>query len=141
MRNIKHRTKKQAKEAYNTAPDSSDKMDILKWLIKTDFVTNYIQKLTFNSDYGDLEDITQDIWMIICEIEQDKWNDLYEQGTLNIIRYISGLIYRQVNSTTSTIYKRYKGYKEHYLNITDTMWNIYNKTNIMKNEAGKTQED
>jgi hypothetical protein len=42
MRNIKHRTKKQAKEAYNTAPDSSDKTDILKWLIKTDFVTNYI---------------------------------------------------------------------------------------------------
>jgi len=94
----------------------------------------------FNSEYGDKDDITQDIWLIILELPQEKWSKLYNQGSsLHIIQYVSGLIYRQINSTTSSIYMKYKGYKDHYINITDTMWDIYDKTNILPNER-KTKE-
>lgn len=51
MRNIKHRTKEQKKEAYYTKPRSGQKDDIIEWLVHTDFVDNYTQKLHFKAKY------------------------------------------------------------------------------------------
>lgn len=132
MRTIEHRTKQQAKEAYQTEPKSGDKNDIIEWLIQTDFVTNYIQKLLYNSDYDFLEDITQEIWLILLdEISQDRWNEIYSQGVKNIIQFTSGVIYHQVRSNRSKLFKAYKQHNQKYPKLTRACWDIYEKTNTM----------
>lgn len=132
MRTIEHRTIQQAKEAYQTEPKSGNKNDIVEWLIKTDFVTNYIQKLLYNSDYDLLEDITQEIWLILLdEISQDRWNEIYSQGVKNIIQFTSGVIYHQIRSKNSKLFKAYKQHNQQYPILTKRCWDIYERTNIM----------
>lgn len=86
--------------------------EILKELYDTQFVPNYIRKLALPSDQPYLDDLEGDVWVILCEIPEQRLIDIYNQGgrpSINNIRKLaSGIIYRQEHSETSTYYKRYK---------------------------------
>lgn len=88
---------------------SISKNQILEELYNTEFVDKYIYKLSNSLDLALIDDIKGEIWVIICEIKEDRIISLYKQGGINKVRqFVSGIIYRQIRSKTSPIYKKYK---------------------------------
>lgn len=86
------------------------KCDILQELYDSRFVTAYVKTVNKGRYSNDLiEDIIQDIWVIICELSEDKLCSLYAEGGIGKVKkFCSGIICRQVNSVTSSVYKSYK---------------------------------
>lgn len=116
-----------------TRPKSSNRNDIIEWLMFTGLVDNYIKKLEYaDVDSETLQDMIQEVWLFICEIEQTKWDQLYYQGATAIKAYISGLIYRHIHSNTSLIYKKYKKPYLYFKRISDDAWDVFDETNTMQ---------
>lgn len=119
-------------------PKSSNRDDIIEWLQYIGLVDNYIKKLEYDDiDPETIKDEIQEIWLYICEIEQDKWDQLYYQGATAIKAYISGLIYRHIHSNSSLIYNKYKKPYLMFKHISDQAWDIFDETAIMQD----TNED
>lgn len=84
-----------------------NKQTIINELIKTQFVENYCRQKLTNKEI-DIEEAIQHIYLIICEIEEDKLIKWYSEGGINKIRQvIAGVICRQLNSTNSEFYYTY----------------------------------
>lgn len=82
------------------------KNEILNELYETDFVKKYTAKLLKQKDF--LQDAEQEIWLIICNQPSERIENLYENGGINKVRqFVSGIISRQINSTTSNFYNTY----------------------------------
>lgn len=61
------------------------------------------------------DDIIQELWLMICEIQPYFICGLYNSGGINAVRrYVSGMIVRQMRSDRSTIFHKYteRIYKE-----------------------------
>lgn len=118
-------------ESSQKIPKSADRQDIIQYLIDSNFVPNYIKSLEWQENKSLLEDEIQEIWLIILEIPQEIWNKLYQQNPKSIKSYVSGLIYRQIKSYKSSLFKKYKQYEKTFINFSDEVWDIYDQTNIM----------
>lgn len=62
-----------------TLPKSSDRNDILNFILQTNFVENYVKKLE-RLEYkttGLIDDEIQEIYLQLCEIPQDTWDTIY----------------------------------------------------------------
>jgi hypothetical protein len=80
---------------------------ILNELIQTKFVENYCRLKLTNKEI-DIEEAIQHIYLIICEIEEEKLIQWYAEGGINKIRQVvSGIISRQLNSTNSEWFYTY----------------------------------
>ena len=105
---------------------SSNRDDVLIWLTKTHLIewyTTYLLKRDIDS--CDVKDKIQDIYLEICSVPQEKWNDLYEQGVYSISAYVSGLIHRQIVSDTSKVYLKYNRYRERFVTMEDSFWQSF----------------
>lgn len=140
-RTIQHRTRQQVADAHKLRPKSSKREDIIDFLLQKDFVSNYVNKLEWKDNYDLLPDEIQDIWLSILEIPQERWNDLYEQGTSSIVAFISGMIFRQIKSNTSPIYHRYKKPLEHELIFSKNVWDVYDQTGEMPKDLLPTEQN
>lgn len=106
--------------------NSSNRDDVLVWLTKTHLIewyTTYLLKRDIDS--CDVKDKIQDIYLEICSVPQEKWDDLYEQGVYSISAYVSGLIHRQIVSDTSKIYMKYNRYRERFVTMEDSFWQSF----------------
>lgn len=84
-----------------------NKEKILNELIETKFVENYCRLKLTNKEI-DIEEAIQHIYLIICEIDEEKLIQWYNEGGINKIRQVvSGIISRQLNSTNSEFYYTY----------------------------------
>lgn len=82
------------------------KAQCLEELIKTNFIPNYVKKISYNK--RDLDDIIQDIYILIYELPDDQVVRLFIQGGVNQLRkFVSGLIVRQLCSKNGKIRKKY----------------------------------
>lgn len=101
---------------------NGDRDTIIKFIYDIHLIEWYTTYLLRQKITGrDVQDKIQEIYLMICEIPQEKWDDLYEQGKYSITAYVTGLIHQQLISQTSYIYKKYKKYRD--LNkITDNFW-------------------
>lgn len=87
-----------------------NKNDILVELYNTEFVDKYVRERSICKN--DIEDKINDIWVIICDIPEQRLIDFYKQGGINKIRqFVSGIISRQCCSVNSKIYQTYDRYK------------------------------
>lgn len=98
--------------------------EILQFVYDLNLVPAYTRQLANSSDWAQIEDITQEIWVQICEVPEEKWQILLGQGTKNdsfkaVRGYISGLIYRNVKSANSKVYNRLKKHQTREI-LTDT---------------------
>lgn len=105
-------------EELYTYPKSFKRDDIIEWLIHTQFVDYYIIKLIGNDDTS-VDDVIQDIYLDILEMKQEDWDRLTRQGFAAIRAYISGMIYRQICSSTSPTYYKYRRYNQNRSCIED----------------------
>lgn len=84
-----------------------NKEKIINELIETNFVENYCRQKLTNKEI-DIEEAIQHIYLIICEIEEEKLIQWYSEGGINKIRQVvSGIISRQLNSTNSEFFYTY----------------------------------
>ena len=87
-----------------------DRNTILEWIYKTNLVpwyATYILQKPYDDD--EVQDLIGELYLIICEVKEEKWRDLYAQGKFAISGYVTGIIKQQLYSDSSDIY--YKFYK------------------------------
>ena len=120
-------------KTLQSRPKSSKRDDIIEWLQQIGLVDNYIKKLEYGDiDEETLQDIIQEIWLYICEIDQSKWDNLYYQGATSIKAYISGLIYRHIHSNSSLIYYKYKRPYLMFKRLSDESWDVFDESGVMQ---------
>lgn len=85
------------------------KQQIIEELVATHFVENYTRQIGDSLDQQNLDDIVAELYLMICEIPESFITGIYNGCGINCFRrYISGLIVRQLRSTNSKIYRKYK---------------------------------
>lgn len=86
-----------------------NRTQILTELYDTGFIQNYTKTFVRANDIDSVDDEIQEIWLIACEIPEEKLQEMYAKGGINAVRrFLSGIIHRQMCSTTSLIYRRYR---------------------------------
>lgn len=115
-----------------TPPVDNKKETILQWLYDRGLVQNYIRKLEYETiDEETIQDEIQEVWLLLLE-KQDKLKELYDnQGITGLTAYVSGVIARQVHSSTSALYKKYKKDYKVLIHLSDQCWNDYYNTGEM----------
>lgn len=69
----------------------------------------------------DLEDITQDIFVYICEFSEEKIEKLFDDNILNF--YVVKIIKNQMKSKTSAVYKNYRKFNKMYMEFKEEIYN------------------
>lgn len=82
------------------------KDEILDELYRTGFVEKYTRQLLRQQEL--LEDAIQEVWAIVCSVEEERLQQWYSEDGINgVRRYTSGVISRTINSDTSSFYLKY----------------------------------
>ena len=115
---LKKRTHLETQQAKFNYPKSSKRDDIIDWIIQTQFVDYYTIQLIGDDDTS-VDDVIQDIYLELLEKSQEDWDKLTCQGYAAVRAYISGMIYRQIVSTNSPSYYKYRRYNQHKLSMED----------------------
>lgn len=104
--------------------------ETINYILDTGFVEKYVTKLV-----GYYEpDFIQDIWLQILEIPESKWKLLWTQPNFSPIAFVSGLIYRNIKSSSSPIYYKYKKRANHEHFKTDKEWSVLENQLFIKSE-------
>ena len=101
---------------------------ILTWVYKTNLVpwyATYILQKPYEDDL--VQDLIGELYLIICEIKEKKWNELYQQGKFAISGYVTGIIKQQLWSDSSTIYNKYYKYYNRYITMDEDFWMAYSE--------------
>lgn len=107
---------------------------VLDYLISSGFVVNYTKKLVYPSDKADLQDdFIQEVWLQICEVSEEKWDELYNKRKnqdefYDIRNWLSMLIRNTIRSTTSAAYRKLKKQSTVAQVCTETEWNYLANT-------------
>lgn len=113
-----------SKLTYDMPLQDGKRNTILQWLMSSQIVEKMTCKI-LNKSEKSVQDIIQELWTKICEIPQETWDDLYSQGKASVSGYVVGLIYRQLISVNSDIYKKYNQYKKRFILKSDLFWEYY----------------
>lgn len=103
-----------------------DRDTIIQWIYDIHIVEWYSTYLLKKRIDDDLADKIQEIYLILCEIPQDKWDELFEQGRFAISAYVTGVIHQQLYSTTSSIWYKYGKHDTTELTQDELFWEKYN---------------
>lgn len=106
--------------------ENSDRETIINWLYKSNLLNwyvTYILEKPIDDEY--VQDCIGELWLIICEVKQEKWNELYEQGKMAVSAYVTGIIQQQLVSTNSKIYKLLGKYKSMEIIKNEAFWLKY----------------
>ena len=106
--------------------ETSDRDTVIKWIYDIHIVEWYSTYLLKKKIDDDLADKIQEIYLMLCEIGQDKWNELFEQGKFAISAYVTGVIHQQLYSSTSAIFYKYGKYNTTELTQDELFWEKYN---------------
>lgn len=99
---------------------------ILKWIYDSDIVPWYVTYLVERPYYDDeVQDYVGEIYLILSEIPQEKWDELYAQGKFAISAYVTGVIKFQIVSQHSTIWFKYGKRKQKEIRVDDCFWTLY----------------
>ena len=110
-----------------------NKEKILNELVNSCFIEWYtLQLMSKTSGFilqtdEEYQEYIQEIWLQICEIQEDKLIDLYNDNKLKA--YVSGLIHRNVKSNTSPAYTHIRKQNNKYIRKSDDDWEKYSDTN------------
>ncbi len=105
---------------------SGKRDDIVQWIYSIHIVewyTTYLLKRTIKQ--GDTADKIQEIYIEVCKVPQEKWDDLYEQGYYSISAFVAGIVHRQIISDSSTLYYKYNKYREKFVTMEDSFWQSF----------------
>lgn len=107
---------------------------VLKYLYDCGYVKYYVKKLMYPEDIEDLyNDFLQEVWVALCEISEEKWQELYNKRPnldefYDVRNWVSVLIRNTIRSTTSSAYRKLKKQKTVADNLSDDDWEILANT-------------
>ena len=107
---------------------------VLKYLYDCGYVKYYVKKLMYPEDIEDLyNDYLQEVWVALCEISEEKWQELYNRRLnqdefYDIRNWVSVLIRNTIRSTTSSAYRKLKKQSTIADNLSDDDWEILKNT-------------
>ena len=107
---------------------------VLKYLYDCGYVKYYVKKLMYPEDIEDLyEDYLQEVWFALCEVSEEKWQELYNRRPnqdefYDIRNWVSVLIRNTIRSTTSSAYRKLKKQSTIADNLSDDDWEILKNT-------------
>jgi hypothetical protein len=97
------------------------KNKIITKLYNEGLVQTLVQKYSDDLLPQDLEDITQDIFVYICELSEEKIERLFDDNVLNF--YVVKIIKNQMKSKTSAVYKNYRKFNKIYMEFKEEIYN------------------
>lgn len=102
---------------------------IVKWIYDVHVVEWYATYLTHQTLEGNenLRDKIQEIYLMICEIPQKKWDKIYAQGFYAISAYVTGIVHQQLVSDSSVCYRKYNLYETKNKIMTEDFWRNYDE--------------
>ena len=105
---------------------NGDRETILDWIYRTNIVPWYATYI-LQKDYEDdlVQDLIGELYLIICEISEDKWKELYQQGKFAISGYVTGIIKQQIYSDSSRIYYKYYKHANREIIMDEDFWTQY----------------
>lgn len=110
-----------------TVPLKDGKRDtIVQWICDIKIVewyTTYLLKKPLTDD--EVADKVQEIFLMVCEIPQKKWDELYQQGKYSVSAYVTGIIHQQIVSVNSKVWKYYGKHKERMKTMDELFWEKY----------------
>lgn len=99
---------------------------IVQWMHDTHLVEWYVTYLLKKTiDEEDVEDKIQDIYLMILEVPQEKWDDLFAQGQFSVSGYITGIIHQQIKSNNSAMWRKYTRHHNHNKRMSEEYWLDY----------------
>lgn len=107
--------------------NSSNRDEVIKWIYDTHIVEWYSTYLLKKGIDEDLSDKIQEIYLMICEVPQEKWDKLFQQGQYAISAYVTGVVHQQLWSTTSKIYTKYGKYNATQITQDEIFWETYDE--------------
>lgn len=98
--------------------DTKKRNDIINYLTDTDIIKTCVdyQAKGGTEEFDNKDDIIQDCWLWILTYDENKLEDAYDKKHINAL--ITGYLKRQLWSTQSPYYGKYKRYKERTTDIT-----------------------
>lgn len=105
---------------------SGDRDEVLQWLYDTELVpwyATYVLQKPYEEDL--VQDLIGELYLIICEVKEEKWKELFKQGKFAISGYVTGIIHQQLVSATSKIYHKYYKHYHHEITKDDVFWTQY----------------
>lgn len=127
----KRRRNKYYDEWVHTADlplESSDRDTILTWLYKSNIVPWYVTYLMEKTiDNPDVQDYIGEIYLMLAEITQEKWDELFAQGKFAVSGYVTGIIKFQICSMHSKIWTKYAKRAEKEKIMNDEFWTTYDE--------------
>lgn len=107
--------------------NTSNRDDVLNWIYDIHIVEWYSTYLLKKGIDDDLADKIQEIYLMLCEVPQEKWDKLFQQGKFAISSYVTGVVHQQLWSTTSKIYTKYGRYNATQITQDEIFWDIYDE--------------
>ena len=105
----------------------SKRETIIKWLYDCHLVEWYVTYLMERPlGYGDVDDYIQEIYRMICEVKQEKWDYLFNQGKLSVSAYVTGMIHQQLVSLHSELWRKYRQKDEKEIRVSEEFWLLRN---------------
>lgn len=105
---------------------NDDRESILNWIYKTNLVpwySTYILQKPYDDDL--VQDLIGELYLIICEIKEEKWKELYAQGKFAISGYVTGIIKQQLYSDSSRIYYKFYQHASREITMDEDFWTQY----------------
>lgn len=104
---------------------------ILQWIYDihvVEWYATFIKKRRMEYDEN-LKDKIQDIYLMLCEIPQSKWDEIYAQGFYAVGAYVTGVVQQQLVSTNSKCYKQYDRFENFNKTMDESFWENYGENN------------
>lgn len=111
-------------------PKSGKVEDIVEWAYNSRIIEYHIcsySKKALNEI--DNTDKAQDIYIMLMEVPQEKWDRLYEEGYAILCAYVIGVVKKQIYSDKSALYKKYEKYRKTELISDELFWKNYDDDN------------
>lgn len=115
-----------------------DKYGIIEILAKEKNVEKFIQN-TAKTSAPELDDLAQDIYLILLDMEEEKLIQLYDNKQLDY--WIARIILNQYFSSTSPFYTKYKKFSHLSDQINKDIKNRAEKTEWMQEKSRKEYLD
>lgn len=135
------------KPIYHDTPlNGKDRDSIINYLYDTRIVPWYTTYLLQKKvDDVEVQEYMQEIWLQICNLSEEKLQDLLEQGKTALTAYIAVLIKQNCKSANSPAYCHIRKPEKRYVHIQDKDWKLYDEEgefpDYLKNGALKAIEE
>ena len=106
----------------NIKPKTSNRDEVINCIVQSNYVEWFVTYYR-KSPIEKVEDIVQDIYLMLLELPQEEYDELWVQGEYTaILGYVGGMLKNQCRSKDSALVRKYYVYEDKQVVKDDTFW-------------------